>query len=544
MGKSLREIRGAIRSLLSSGPNDSVRAKMSSHRLGLKSDPMPISKNALVRSTVLFILLGLAALLAIVAAMFWLVGETDVNSKNLIKARSERSSLITLRGLGQDAETGQRGYLLTGNPLYLAPFEDARAKFPEQMDKVQAAFADNPELAGLTARLRETLTAKFAELERTIELFKSGQRDAALAIVDADSGRELMDEARQFFERAIERADQSVIASIERQQRGIDLLRWVTFLGALVILVVVGGSAWTVWLYTRQLVAAQREVAILNTDLEKRVTERTSDLGRANEEIQRFAYIVTHDLRAPLVNIMGFTSELEASLEALQAYIGEAVPADSKAAPDGEADDKKGEAARLAAFDELPEAITFIRSSTRKMDALINAILKLSREGRRTLKPEGVDLQALLENAGNAVRHQIVEAGGELIIEGKPPTALSDRLTLEQIFGNLLDNAVKYRAPQRPLRIHIQAATGPGNTIVVKVADNGRGIAIQDHERIFELFRRSGSQDQPGEGIGLAHVRSMARNIGGDIVVRSELGTGSTFELTFARDLHKIIGAA
>ncbi|MCX5580501.1 sensor histidine kinase [Kaistia terrae] len=543
MGKSLWEIRGAIRSLLSSGPNDSVRAKMSSHRLGLKSDPMPISKNALVRSTVLFILLGLAALLAIVAAMFWLVGETDVNSKNLIKARSERSSLITLRGLGQDAETGQRGYLLTGNPLYLAPFEDARAKFPEQMDKVQAAFADNPELAGLTARLRETLTAKFAELERTIELFKSGQRDAALAIVDADSGRELMDEARQFFERAIERADQSVIASIERQQRGIDLLRWVTFFGALVILVVVGGSAWTVWLYTRQLVAAQREVAILNTDLEKRVTERTSDLGRANEEIQRFAYIVTHDLRAPLVNIMGFTSELEASLEALQAYIGEAVPAMEKATPYGEVDEK-GEAARLAAFEELPEAITFIRSSTRKMDALINAILKLSREGRRTLKPEGVDLQALLENAGNAVRHQIVEAGGELIIEGKPPTALSDRLTLEQIFGNLLDNAVKYRAPQRPLRIHIQAATGPGNTIVVKVADNGRGIAIQDHERIFELFRRSGSQDQPGEGIGLAHVRSMARNIGGDIVVRSELGTGSTFELTFARDLHKIIGAA
>jgi signal transduction histidine kinase len=533
------------RILLSRGRKDSVLPMLSSHCLGLKSDPMPISKNALVRSTVLFLLLGLAALLAIVAAMFWLVGETDVNSKNLIKARSERSSLITLQSLGQDAETGQRGYLLTGNPLYLAPFEDASAKFPEQMDKVQAAFADNPEQASLTARLRETLTAKFAEMEQTIELVKSGQRDAALAIVDADSGRELMDEARQFFERAIDRADQSVVDSIERQQRGIDLLRWVTFFGALVILVVVGGSAWTVWLYTRQLVQAQREVAALNADLERRVTERTSDLGRANEEIQRFAYIVTHDLRAPLVNIMGFTSELEASLEALQAYIGEAVPAtDTGAKLDREADSKKGEAARLAAFDELPEAITFIRSSTRKMDALINAILKLSREGRRTLKPEGVDLQALLENAANAVRHQIVEAGGEVIIEGKPPTMLSDRLTLEQIFGNLLDNAVKYRAPQRPLRIHIQAATGPGNTIVVKVADNGRGIAAQDHERIFELFRRSGSQDQAGEGIGLAHVRSMARNIGGDIVVRSELGTGSTFELTLARDLHKIIGVA
>jgi signal transduction histidine kinase len=177
------------------------------------------------------------------------------------------------------------------------------------------------------------------------------------------------------------------------------------------------------------------------------------------------------------------------------------------------------------------------------MDGLINAILKLSREGRRTLKPETIDLQGLLENAANAVRHQIVDAGGEVVIDGRPPALLSDRLTLEQIFGNLLDNAVKYRSKDRPLRVRIEAGVGPGNTVVVRVEDNGRGIAPQDHERIFELFRRSGSQDQAGEGIGLAHVRSMARNIGGDVGVQSELGTGSTFEITFARDLRSVIGA-
>ncbi|MET4632227.1 sensor histidine kinase [Kaistia defluvii] len=502
---------------------------------------MPISKNALVRSTVLFLLLGLAALLAIVGAMVWLVNETAVNSNNLIKARSERAALITLRGLGQDAETGQRGYLLTNNPDYLAPYNDAKSKFPAQMDKVQAAFDDEPAQATLAARLRETMTAKFAELETTIELAKNGQRDEALAIVNADRGRELMDEARAFFDRAIEKADQTVLDSIARQQRGIDMLRWVTFLGALVIIGVVGGSIWTVWQYTRQLVEAQREVAVLNADLERRVNERTADLGRANEEIQRFAYIVTHDLRAPLVNIMGFTSELEASLGALQDYVGEATAPTGGAAAAAETD--KAEAARLAAFEELPEAIGFIRSSTRKMDGLINAILKLSREGRRTLKPETIDLQGLLENAANAVRHQVVDAGGEVVIDGRPPALLSDRLTLEQIFGNLLDNAVKYRSKDRPLRVRIEAGVGPGNTVVVRVEDNGRGIAPQDHERIFELFRRSGSQDQAGEGIGLAHVRSMARNIGGDVGVQSELGTGSTFEITFARDLRSVIGA-
>ena len=98
---------------------------------------------------------------------------------------------------------------------------------------------------------------------------------------------------------------------MQDQESSITALQWVTIGGALVILLVVGGSAWTIVLYTRQLIAAQREVAALNIGLEARVRERTADLGRANDEIQRFAYIVTHDLRAPLVNIMGFTSELE-----------------------------------------------------------------------------------------------------------------------------------------------------------------------------------------------------------------------------------------
>ena len=89
----------------------------------------------------------------------------------------------------------------------------------------------------------------------------------------------------------------------------------------MVILLVAGGASWTVILYTRQLVAAQREVQALNIGLEERVRERTADLGKANEEIQRFAYIVTHDLRAPLVNIMGFTSELETSLKAIQNFM-------------------------------------------------------------------------------------------------------------------------------------------------------------------------------------------------------------------------------
>ncbi len=198
--------------------------------------------------------------------------------------------------------------------------------------------------------------------------------------------------------------------------------------------------------------------------------------------------------------------------------------------------------AQVAALQDLPEAIGFIRSSTRKMDGLINAILKLSREGRRTLKPERIELTALLENAAASVRHQVVEAGGTFSIEGNPPPLISDRLALEQIFGNLFDNAVKYRVADRPLQIRVRVRQ-VGQRILVEVEDNGRGIASLDHERIFALFRRSGSQDQPGEGIGLAHVRTMIRNLGGEITVNSELTRGTTMMLNIPPDLRKVIGA-
>ncbi len=196
--------------------------------------------------------------------------------------------------------------------------------------------------------------------------------------------------------------------------------------------------------------------------------------------------------------------------------------------------------ARLAVKEDLPEAIGFIRSSTRKMDQLINAILKISRDGRRKLQAEKVDLKELLAVAGASVQHQVSAVDGEIDVNVQPFTVISDRISLDQILGNLFDNAVKYQMKGRPL--HISARILPQGRGIVRldITDNGRGIAEEDLERIFELFRRAGDQDQQGEGIGLAHVRSLIRNLGGDITVASELGKGSTFHLTLPTDLRKI----
>src|SRR5262249_25560334 len=157
-------------------------------------------------------------------------------------------------------------------------------------------------------------------------------------------------------------------ADVGQQRGNAHWLRWASLLGGILIIIVVGGAAAVVVRYTHEIVRARDEVGRLNNSLEDRVMARTSQLARVNEEVQRFAYIVTHDLRAPLVNIMGFTSELEGSFKSLQALLD---------APQsgGDASDAVAERARTAAED-VPEAIEFIRSSTKKMDGLINAILK------------------------------------------------------------------------------------------------------------------------------------------------------------------------
>jgi len=189
-----------------------------------------------------------------------------------------------------------------------------------------------------------------------------------------------------------------------------------------------------------------------------------------------------------------------------------------------------------AVREDAPEAVGFIRTSTAKMDRLINAILRLSREGRRALAPERLDMTAMVQTIADTVHHQVVETGGEVVI-GRLPVLESDRLAIEQIFGNLIDNAVKYQQPDRPIRVEVQGQEAPGGWVEYRISDNGRGVSPKDHERIFELFRRSGKQDTPGEGLGLAFVRNIVRRLGGSIDVESELGQGSTFHLKFPKRL-------
>jgi signal transduction histidine kinase len=139
-------------------------------------------------------------------------------------------------------------------------------------------------------------------------------------------------------------------------------------------------------------------------------------------------------------------------------------------------------------------------------------------------------MNALADGVVSSLHQRAQDAGAEVVVEPLP-SVQSDRIAIEQILSNLVENALKYLSPTRPGKVTISGRR-QGGMIEIAVRDNGRGIDPADHERVFDLFRRAGAQDQPGEGIGLANVRALAYRLGGHMTLDSKLDGGSVFTLS------------
>jgi PAS domain S-box-containing protein len=247
--------------------------------------------------------------------------------------------------------------------------------------------------------------------------------------------------------------------------------------------------------------------------------QRASEvLSRSNEEVRQFAYIVSHDLRAPLVNIRGFVSELRRSLTDLD-RLGQ--PAITQA--------KETEPASMDRIlrQDIPEALGFIDSSVIRMDQLITSLLQLSRLGHHELVPERLDLGSMVSDILASLGTQIAARGTTVTVHPLPEVT-TDRTAMEHILCNILTNAVLYLDPARPGRIEIAGKLATAE-LLVKVSDNGRGIALGDHDKVFAPFQRGGTPEVPGEGMGLAYVQTLVRQQGGRIWFDSEPGVGTTF---------------
>lgn len=466
---------------------------------------------------------GFVVLLAMSAASLWLIHESNTASRGAAASLEILNLLANARADLRRAESDQRGYLLTGERRYLQDYEATRGRVLPAIDALAELTAGDAAQAANMQALRDVVERKLAELAEAVAQWQAGRRDEAERQIASPGRLELMGRFVELVGEASDHARERLDALLRSSSRIELTLFAVNGLGGVLVLGLAGLSLLLFRRRAGEVMAAQDALEAAKRRLEARVAERTAHLREANEEIQRFAYVVSHDLRAPLVNIMGFTGEIEALRDQLLARRS------SMAASEEAGAMADPEALRR----DLDEALHFIKTSIRKMDRLINAVLKLSRAGQREFFAQTVDLDQLVAGVAANFAHRAHEAGIEFRLDPLP-TVVSDRLALEQILSNLLDNAVKYLRNDVPGRVRI-SATEEGDYVSLSIADNGRGIAEADRERVFDLFRRVGPQNQAGEGLGLAYARILARRIGGTIRLDSVLNEGSTFTLTLPR---------
>ena len=472
------------------------------------------------RLALIGLLLGFALLIAGLGAVVTSFNASEDSSQLVRHTYNVVDQLSVLNVQLERAESGRRAYLLAPNGYRYQTYRENVSKAPYTLARIANLTSDNPTQVENVAKLRKQMSVQLADMERSMTLVRANRTVLAQAEFAASSPNSIIREIRAITDQM--RATELALLSQRsaRLDATVSEMRLLLFATALTLLLVGLGSFWLVRRYTVDLTRTRDRLHVLNTNLEGAVAERTADLQRANDEIQRFAYIVSHDLRSPLVNILGFTAELEQTNKSLVALLERA----EKEAPQIITTDSRD------AQHDLPEAIGFIRSSTQKMDRLINAILKLSREGRRTLAPEPLDMGRVFDGIVASLTHLLSENGAAVTVEKPVPDIVSDRVAMEQIFSNLIENAAKYAQPGRPGKVTLRG-WAKGDRLIYEVADNGRGIDPKDHQRVFDLFRRSGTQDKQGEGIGLAHVRALAYRLGGFIDLQSELGQGSRFQV-------------
>ncbi len=393
------------------------------------------------------------------------------------------------------AETGQRGYILTGERRYLAPYDQAVGRVWGNFQALDQAVTD-PEQRSRLKRLRALLEAKLDELSQTVSLRQQGFEEA-LAVVRTDVGQKLMEDIDAAITE-LEGAQQNLLASRTRHLEG--QAAWAT---GIAILAGTSALASTIlgmlWL-TRQranakLLTAERQ---FRQDLERQVEQRTAELTQVNRELDAFAYTISHDLRAPLRAVNGYA-------DALVEDYGVSLP-----------EEGRGFTRRIIA-------------ATERMENLIQDILSYSRLSREEVNLLPVALEQIINKVLSQSERLVADTGTRIEIERPLPSVKAHPPTLVQAIENLISNAIKFVAPGKTPQIRIRAENRQ-DCVRLWFEDNGIGIDPAHQERVFQPFQRlHGVETYPGTGIGLAIVRRSLERMGGQCGVISKPGTGSSF---------------
>jgi signal transduction histidine kinase len=249
---------------------------------------------------------------------------------------------------------------------------------------------------------------------------------------------------------------------------------------------------------------------------EVKLVELAQSLAEKNKELEAIVYIASHDLRSPLVNIQGFTKELKRCSDYVRAFVENG----------GNPAASKSELETILNQD-MPEAMEFIQAGVTKIDALLAGFLRFSRLGRAALRITLLDMNAMLAGISRTIEFQLKQTGATLRVE-ELPQCLGDVTQVNQVFSNLLDNALKYRSAKRPAVVQVTGKIENGRSLYC-VKDNGIGIAPEHQAKVFEIFHRLNPSATEGEGLGLTIAQRILERQDGKIWLESALDRGSDF---------------
>jgi signal transduction histidine kinase/CheY-like chemotaxis protein len=442
--------------------------------------------------------LAVVLLIAFFSYRCWAAFGRDADQWELTRRMLDGTD--ALRASLLDAETGQRGFLLTGEDRYLGPYRQARADIPGLLKSLATLTMARPDQALRIARLSPLVNEKLEELERTIELRRSKGPDAALAVVRTDRGRVVMDQIRGICKEIRSVASGRLAEYAQQARSAADEGGLVSILGSasLFLLLVVA-------IITIQREAARRQSLIRELlQTERRLEDAAAGAEAANRAKTTFLSTMSHEIRTPMNAILGY----------VQLMLRDPILSlDAKT------------------------SLKIIGRSGEHLLTLINDVLDMSRieAGRTELHPVTFNLSKLLDDlaAMFRLRADAKALGFEMLVDGESvPYVEADEGRIRQALINLLSNAIKF-TQRGHIKLHVRMEQRSPDQLWLSasVEDTGLGIADEEQKKLFEPFSqtKSGRNSQEGTGLGLAISREYARLMGGDVTLASSPGQGSTF---------------
>ncbi len=488
---------------------------VSYHRwLSTLSNPHTQTSRGLLRQTQYFLIALATVPLLLSLLVFYTSNEHRKRIAETLATSRFIVALDDFMSTMQDAETGQRGYLLTGSPAYLTPYTSARDAMPSRLANL-IALGTNAGLPESTwAPLRTAESAKMSELEDTIHMHDTQGAAAAIAEVRTNRGQRAMEQIRSVLGRIKHQETDTYHLRFFQTQRSERNLRI-----ALAFAVVIAVALLFAAFHLSQAYALRRdldeaEFRRLNEELEARVRERTAeleartreseahalDLERSNSDLMQFASIASHDLQEPLRMIASY-------MGMLSLRYGSSLD------------------------DTAKTYIDFAVKGARRMQTLVSDLLTYSRAGTQALNKEPISFDRIVQRATENL-HLAIQESAARINHTQLPVVDIDTVKMVQVMQNLLGNAIKFRRSDVPLQIDI-TANRQNSLWLFSVKDNGIGFDPKYADRIFLVFQRlHGGGKYPGNGIGLSICRRIVEHHGGRLWAESEPGAGSTFWFT------------